>query len=253
MKEMRAKYEFALEMVRSVSKMLKERRRDGFEVTEKALNDFVTSADKASEMMIRTLIRKSYPDDEILGEEFGGEMSTSCLWIIDPIDGTVDFLNGFPCYTVSVAYYEGGQCQFGLVSVPEHSEIYSAIRGEGACLNGKKIKVSSMDVRKALAIAVPPHRRHEYLDAYLSQMRRLYDIYSDMRSIGSAALSLCYVASSRASCYYERFLHIYDVAAGVLIAMEAGAEIETRQSGEYIDIIATSKGLLARTKEAIDA
>ena len=92
----------------------------------------------------------------------------------------------------------------------------------------------------------------EELDGYLTSMRRLYEIYSDVRSIGSAALSLCYLASGRVSCYYERLLHIYDVAAGLLIAKEAGAEIALDCHDSFIDVIATSRGLLEKTRDAID-
>ena len=153
----------------------------------------------------------------------------------------------FYSYTV-----QKGETLFGIVSVPEQGEIFSAIKGEGAYLNGEKLHGNTLPARKSLAILVPPHRMHEALDSYLSSMRRLYEIYSDVRSIGSAALSLCYLASGRVSCYYERFLHIYDVAAGLLIASEAGADVEYKEYNDYVDVLATVKGLLISTKEAIN-
>ena len=161
-------------------------------------------------------------------------------------------MNHFPFYTVSIAYEENGETVFGIVSVPEQGEIFYAKKGEGAYLNSEKIAVSTLESHKALAILVPPHRHHEELDGYLTSMRRLYEIYSDVRSIGSAALSLCYLASGRVSCYYERLLHIYDVAAGLLIAKEAGAEIALDCHDSFIDVIATSRGLLEKTRDAID-
>ena len=99
---------------------------------------------------------------------------------------------------------------------------------------------------------VPPHRHHDHLDSYIKEMRRLYEVYSDMRSLGSAAVSLCYLASGRVSCYYEKFLKIYDVAAGIVIAGEAGCEISLEEENDNVNIIATANGLMKITKEKID-
>lgn len=249
---MNKRFSFALSLAKEVSSFLVEKRKDGFSIEEKAVNDYVTEEDKAAEQMIRSRIEEYFPSDEILGEEYGASGSSDSLWIIDPIDGTVNYMNAFPCYTVSIAYAEKGETVFALVSVPEQNEIFHAIKGEGAYLNDKRINVSSIEMRKALVILVPPHRRHEALDSYMASMRRLYELYSDVRSIGSAALSLSYLASGRVSCYYERFLHVYDIAAGLLIAEEAGAQIETKSYDGYVDVLATAKGLLSSTREAID-
>ncbi len=247
-----SRFETALEIAREVSSFLRSSAGKGFSIKEKARNDYVTDSDRRAETMIRERILKEFPDDEILGEEYGVSGASKRLWIIDPIDGTVNYMNHFPFYTVSIAYEENGETVFGIVSVPEQGEIFYAKKGEGAYLNSEKIAVSTLESHKALAILVPPHRHHEELDGYLTSMRRLYEIYSDVRSIGSAALSLCYLASGRVSCYYERLLHIYDVAAGLLIAKEAGAEIALDCHDSFIDVIATSRGLLEKTRDAID-
>lgn len=247
-----SRFETALEIAREVSSFLRSSAGKGFSIEEKALNDYVTDSDRRAETMIRERILKEFPDDEILGEEYGVSGASKRLWIIDPIDGTVNYMNHFPFYTVSIAYEENGETVFGIVSVPEQGEIFYAKKGEGAYLNSEKIAVSTLESHKALAILVPPHRHHEELDGYLTSMRRLYEIYSDVRSIGSAALSLCYLASGRVSCYYERLLHIYDVAAGLLIAKEAGAEIALDCHDSFIDVIATSRGMLEKTRDAID-
>lgn len=247
-----SRFETALEIAREVSSFLRSSAGKGFSIEEKARNDYVTDSDRRAETMIRERILKEFPDDEILGEEYGVSGASKRLWIIDPIDGTVNYMNHFPFYTVSIAYEENGETVFGIVSVPEQGEIFYAKKGEGAYLNSEKIAVSTLESHKALAILVPPHRHHEELDGYLTSMRRLYEIYSDVRSIGSAALSLCYLASGRVSCYYERLLHIYDVAAGLLIAKEAGAEIALDCHDSFIDVIATSRGLLEKTRDAID-
>lgn len=247
-----SRFETALEIAREVSSFLRSSAGKGFSIEEKALNDYVTDSDRRAETMIRERILKEFPDDEILGEEYGVSGASKRLWIIDPIDGTVNYMNHFPFYTVSIAYEENGETVFGIVSVPEQGEIFYAKKGEGAYLNSEKISVSTLESHKALAILVPPHRHHEELDGYLTSMRRLYEIYSDVRSIGSAALSLCYLASGRVSCYYERLLHLYDIAAGLLIAKEAGAEIALDCHDSFIDVIATSQGLLEKTRDAID-
>lgn len=247
-----SRFETALEIAREVSSFLRSSAGKGFSIEEKAQNDYVTDSDRRAETMIRERILKEFPADEILGEEYGVSGASKRLWIIDPIDGTVNYMNHFPFYTVSIAYEEDGETVFGIVSVPEQDEIFYAKRGEGAYLNSEKIAVSTLESHKALAILVPPHRHHEELDGYLASMRRLYEIYSDVRSIGSAALSLCYLASGRVSCYYERLLHIYDIASGLLIAKEAGAEIALDCHDSFIDVIATSRGLLEKTRDAID-
>ena len=246
-----SRFETALEIAREVSSFLRSSAGKGFSIEEKALNDYVTDSDRRAETMIRERILKEFPDDEILGEEYGVSGASKRLWIIDPIDGTVDFMNHFPCYTVSIAYMEDGEIIFGVVAVPEHGEIFSAEKGKGAFLNGKRIEASTISQGKALAIMVPPHRFHSELDAYLGRMRKLYEIYSDMRSLGSAAISLCYLASGRVSCYYEKFLHIYDVAAGILIAREAGCIVDAAEDGSFVHILAATEALYGMTKEAL--
>ncbi len=245
------RFKFALHLAKEVSSMLLSEVRNAHLITAKAVNDYVTESDRKVEEFIRSRISSSFPEDEMLGEEYGITGSSSSIWIIDPIDGTVDFMNHFPCYTVSIAYMEDGEIIFGVVAVPEHGEIFSAEKGKGAFLNGKRIEASTISQGKALAIMVPPHRFHSELDAYLGRMRKLYEIYSDMRSLGSAAISLCYLASGRVSCYYEKFLHIYDVAAGILIAREAGCIVDAAEDGSFVHILAATEALYGMTKEAL--
>ena len=109
---MNKRFSFALSLAKEVSSFLVEKRKDGFSIEEKAVNDYVTDEDKAAEQMIRSRIEEYFPSDEILGEEYGASGSSDSLWIIDPIDGTVNYMNAFPCYTVSIAYAEKGEHQF---------------------------------------------------------------------------------------------------------------------------------------------
>lgn len=213
------------------------------EITAKAENDFVTSADKECERLIISSILSLFPSDGVYGEESGKRGSDSDgRWIIDPIDGTVDFMASFPNYTISIAFEdEEGLC-FGVVMVPRQNELFSAFRGEGAFLNGKRIFTDEKtETGKTLAILVPPHRHHELLHGYIERMEKFYYLVSDMRSLGSAAISLCYVACGRCSMYYELGLHIYDMAAGLVILKEAGGRYYLdRQSEDWIDIAASS-------------
>ena len=224
------------------------------EIAEKAENDYVTSADRECEGLIISEIRRSFPDDGVYGEESGGSSGSGPRWIIDPIDGTVDFMASFPDYTVSIAFEDEDGIAFGIVAVPRQGEIFTAMRGEGAYLNGKRIHTDeTIPLGESLAILVPPHRYHSYLHDYMVKMEKFYSFVSDMRSLGSAAISLCYVASGRCSVYYELGLHIYDIAAGMLILSEAGGRISlTEKDGGWIDIAASSQQAYGRMMEIVD-
>ncbi len=139
------------------------------------------------------------------------------------------------------------------MAVPGQNEVFSAVRGGGAFLNGRKIEINDdIEMHKSLALLVPPHRVHSHLDEYMVRMRRFYDRFSDMRSIGSAACSLCYVASSRCAVYYEEFLHLYDIAAGMLIVREAGGRVSLKEDGEYLSLLASPSSVHETGLELID-
>ena len=223
------------------------------EVKEKGGNDYVTAADGESERIIREIIHASFPEDSILGEELGGERGEGPRWIIDPIDGTVDFMSSFPCYTVSIAFEDEKGLAIGVISVPRQHEVFSAMRGEGAYLNDKRIHTDEMrPAKEGLAILVPPHRFHDKLDGYIVTMRKFYEVFSDTRSIGSAALSICYVACGRALMYYETALHDYDVAAGIVILKEAGGKVTLlSDDAACLDIVVSSASVHEKTLEII--
>ncbi len=251
--ELKKRLAVALEIAKEASGFLLEHEKLRFSVEDKAEKDYVTKADKLTEEYIHGRIRKEFPLDGWLGEESGSCGDRRRRWIVDPIDGTVDFMWSFPLYTVSIAFEDEEGLALGVVTVPRQNEIFYAIRGEGAFLNGRRIEISGeIESGKSLALLVPPHRKHDSLDEYIVKMRRFYDHFSDMRSIGSAACSLCYVASGRSAIYYEEFLYRYDIAAGVLIVREAGGRVSLKWNGEGVSILASASSVHDLGLELID-
>lgn len=239
----------AVTAIRKAGSLIMERERQGsYHVMAKDTNDYVTDTDKESERLIIDTLRSFFPTDSFFGEEEGAEkVSSSGRWVIDPIDGTVNFFRGIPNYTISIAWEkEPYQPLVGVIFNPRQNELYAAVKGKGATLNGEPIRVSSIsDPKKAIVVTVPPHRRHEMSDAYFRKERAIFDSVCDLRSLGSCALELCYIAAGRMDCYYERALGYYDYAAGKVILEEAGGKLEVlEQVSDYqIDFIA-SNGLL---------
>lgn len=207
----------------------------------KGTNDFVTTTDREVETFIRTRISERFPQDGVLGEEYGTqEGSDGYVWVIDPVDGTVNFMNSFPLHCISIALQKDGLLVAGAVLNPVYDELFSAAEGQGAYLNGKRIRCTSLPLEQSVALVVPPHRRHESLERFLQNERKIYEIVSDTRSIGSAAMSICYVASGRASMYYEWYLHYYDYAAALLIAKEAGCRYRLKTEGDVTNVLVFS-------------
>lgn len=250
--ELQKRLDLALELSAKAAGFLLDHESLRSEITSKATNDFVTSADKACEEMLLEAIRSHFPEDGFFGEECGQTGDQKRRWIIDPIDGTVDFMTDFPNYTVSIAFEDEEGLAVGVVVIPRQKETFYAMRGAGAYLNGEPIHTNeATDYSKTLAILVPPHRHHELMSYYIDRMVKFYDVFTDMRSVGSAACSLCYVACGRCTAYYELTLHLYDMAAGVLIVREAGGQVTTEETEEWINIIATSSSIHHTVKELV--
>ena len=250
---LKARFSLALDLAKEAGDFLLSHENLRSEISLKGENDFVTSADKASERLIIGRIKECFPEDAVLGEESGGARQ-GVRWIIDPIDGTVDFMTSFPAYTVSIGFEDEEGLAFGVIICPRQGEIFSALRGEGAYLNGKRIHTSEdLPLPESIAILVPPHRHKEHLHSYLETEEKLYYVLSDVRALGSAALSLCYVASGRCALYYERALHIYDVAAGVVIVREAGGKVTFLTDDEdNLDLAASVSGSHEKLLEVIN-
>jgi myo-inositol-1(or 4)-monophosphatase len=200
---------------------------EALEVTEKALNEYVTEVDYRAEEAIIEVIYDHYPDHSILAEERGQQGSNEFQWIIDPLDGTTNFIHGFPVFAVSIAITHNGQLEHGVVYDPLRQEIFTASRGQGAQLDNRKIRVSRCNTMKHSLIATGfPYRGNgKYLDDYLAMLKSVIATSSGIRRPGSAALDLCYVAAGRVDGFWEFGLKIWDIAAGALMIKEAGGRI----------------------------
>ncbi|MEM7081234.1 MAG: inositol monophosphatase family protein [Pseudomonadota bacterium] len=195
-------------------------------VQSKGRNDYVTEVDKFVEARIIEVIKKSYPHHNFLGEESGtttgqdGEVE----WIIDPIDGTTNFIHGFPAFAVSIAARHHGKMEAGVIYDPLRQELFTASRGNGATLDDRKIRVTAPQGLEGTLIGTGfPYRGDPVeLDNYLGMLRDVSLKVAGIRRAGSAALDMAYVAAGRFDGFWERGLKIWDIAAGELIVREAG-------------------------------
>lgn len=195
----------------------------GLGIDSKGLQDFVTLADRRAEQSIRKALARHFPTDGFLGEESGGEAREQ-LWVVDPIDGTTNFIRGFRHWGVSMAFVAGGRVQVGIVYDAALDQVYWAIRGGGAFKDRAPIRASAV-ADPARAIAILGHSRRTSFDEYLAVARILYERGIDYRRMGAAAIGLCRVADGIADLYYERHLNSWDMLAGALIAREAGVRV----------------------------
>lgn len=197
-------------------------------VTEKSRNDFVTQVDKLAEQIIVETIHKTYPNHAFLAEESGSIGESEFEWIIDPIDGTTNFIHSFPHFCVSIALAHNKQLQQAVVYDPFKQELFSASKGSGATLNNKKIRVSD---RKSLDGALLgtgfPFRDGQEIETFLEQFRKINPMTAGIRRAGSAALDMAYVACGRLDGFWEYNLNPWDIAAGTLLVQEAGGLVTT--------------------------
>lgn len=206
---------------RASGKMLLDHPRT--EVRHKAENDYVTNMDSASEELIRSILLEACPEDGFYGEEEGGSENTEHRWIVDPIDGTSNFFKGHPLYTISVAYEEKGELVAGCVLCPRTGECWTAAKGYGAYLNGEPIHVSDCENTRESFLHISFNHRNRIANRYImGVLPEITQSFSDLRRTGSAAYDFCSVASGRSEGFFEFCLHIYDIAAGVVILREAG-------------------------------
>ncbi|MFT5659327.1 MAG: myo-inositol-1(or 4)-monophosphatase [Gammaproteobacteria bacterium] len=219
-------------------------------IETKAKNDFVSDVDRQAEERVIETILKAYPQHSILAEESGvikGE--DEYRWIIDPLDGTTNFLHSFPHYAVSIACEYKGRIEHGVIYDPIKQELFSASRGDGATVNNRRIRVARLNTTQGALLGTGfPCRRPEELESFLKVFREFFATASDIRRAGSAALDLAYVAAGRLDGYWESGLNSWDIAAGALILREAGGIITDFQGNEgYLDngeVIAANPKLL---------
>ncbi|WP_271410912.1 type III secretion system regulator SuhB [Pseudomonas sp. Q1-7] len=213
-------------------------RLDVISVNEKDAKDYVTEVDRAAELSIVQALRKAYPNHGILGEEGGllegkGE-GADYLWIIDPLDGTTNFIRGVPHFAVSIACKYKGRLEHAVVLDPVRQEEFTASRGRGAALNGRRLRVSP---RKSLEGALLgtgfPFRENQLdnMDSYLGMFRSLVGQTAGIRRAGSASLDLAYVAAGRFDAFWEFGLSEWDMAAGALLVQEAGGLVSDFTGG----------------------
>jgi myo-inositol-1(or 4)-monophosphatase len=210
-------------------------RIEGLEVSSKSHNDFVTEVDRAAEREIIATVRRAYPDHAFLAEESGRSGSGETVWIIDPLDGTTNFLHGFPVFAVSIACQQKGRLEHAVVYDPMRQELFTASRGAGAHLDNRRIRVSrqrSFD-RALVATGFPFRANLKYIDAYLGMLKVVMEGTAGIRRPGAAALDLAYVAAGRVDAFWEIGLNPWDTAAGTLLIQEAGGRIGTLVGGEY--------------------
>lgn len=194
-------------------------------ITPKGRNDFVSEVDRQAEREVIHTLQKAYPTHAFLGEESGrqGPAKTDFVWIIDPLDGTTNFLHGFPQFCVSIALVHRGRIEKGVIYDPLRQELFTAARGAGASLNNRRIRVSKQSgLRAALLGTGFPFRDQRHVEAYLGMMRDLMKDTAGIRRAGSAALDLAYVAAGRLDGFWEIGLKKWDMAAGLLLIQEAG-------------------------------
>jgi myo-inositol-1(or 4)-monophosphatase len=231
---------------------------DKLTVRRKRQNDFVSEVDHAAEDAIISVLRDAYPDHGILAEESGASKSRSeYVWMIDPLDGTTNFLHGFPQYCVSIGLMHKGVAQQAVVFDPNRNELFTATRGVGAYLNDRRIRVSKTDhLEDALIGTGFPYREVGHVDGYLRMFKNMTQSCSGIRRPGAAALDLAWVAAGRLDGFWEIGLSPWDMAAGALLVREAGGLVGDLAGEErFLDsgrVVASNAKIFAAMLKTLD-
>ena len=224
-------------------------RFDAFTVSEKAVNEFVTDIDRTAERRIIDTIRRSHPGHAFLAEESGAHGRSDFEWIVDPLDGTANFIRGFPHVAVSIGLRHRGRMAHGVIFDPLRQELFTASRGSGARLNERRIRVTSKSSLKgALLGGGFVTREIDRIESHLAALRIWLSSLAQVRRTGSAALDLAYVAAGRLDGFWEAGLNPWDLAAGVLLVQEAGGMVTEPGGGDdYLrsgDVVAANPKML---------
>lgn len=215
-------------------------------VERKGRNDFVTQVDRNAEAEIVKIIHKAYPQHAILGEEGGKIGDNEVVWIVDPLDGTTNFLHGLPHFAVSIGIQVKGKLEHGVIYAPCTQDLYIASRGAGATLNNRKLRVSGAKDMDETLVGTGVPLREANLDAYLPMLRNVVANTAGVRRAGCASLDLAYVAAGRLDAFWELNLKPWDIAAGIVLVHEAGG-IVTEIYGQP-DVMSTGHILAATPK-----
>tara|TARA_B100000242_G_scaffold257611_1_gene201539 strand:- start:262 stop:1062 length:801 start_codon:yes stop_codon:yes gene_type:complete len=232
---------------------------ENLQVSTKGPGDFVSSADKRTEKILIEELQKAHPHYGIITEEKGiiNKSNIKNRWIIDPIDGTMNFLNGIPQFAISIGYEEDGEVKCGVIFNPIMNEIFSAEKGNGAFLNNQRIRVSNQKkIKNALLVTGGPKRASKIKNKIYAEYINVSNNVANVRKFGSAALDMAYVACGRFDGYWQRELNYWDIAAGIIILKEAGGIVdffgEEINSSLKKNILATNSNIHEKLKELIE-
>ncbi len=232
---------------------------ENLQVSTKGPGDFVTSADKRTEKILIDELQKAHPEYGIVSEEIGiiNKSNYNNRWIIDPIDGTMNFLNGIPQFAISVGYEENGEILCGVIFNPIMNEMFSAEKGNGAYLNNSRIRVSNKrKIQDALLVTGGPKGGSKIRDKIFSEYVNISNYVSNVRKFGSAALDMAYVACGRFDGYWQRELNYWDIAAGIIILKEAGGFIDFFEEDKNLplkkNVLATNSNIHEKMRELIN-
>jgi myo-inositol-1(or 4)-monophosphatase len=231
---------------------------ENLQVSSKGPGDFVSSADKRTEKILIEELQKAHPEYGIITEETGiiNKSNTKNRWIIDPIDGTMNFLNGVPQFAISVGYEEDNEIKCGVIFNPIANEMFCAEKGNGAYLNNSRIRVSNKKkIRDSLLVTGGPKQASKIKDKIFSEYINVSKNVSNVRKFGSASLDMAYVACGRFDGYWQRELNYWDIAAGIVILKEAGGFIDFFEEDTRLplkkNILASNSNIHDELKELI--
>ena len=236
----------AIEAARKSAKILRSRFGNISRIRQKENTEIVTEADTESEEVIISTIHTEFPDHAILGEECGLIKGASeYRWIVDPLDGTLNFAHQIPIFSISIALAVRDTIVLGIILDPVNDELYSAVSGQGAQLNGEPIQVSATPtIAESLLVTGFPYSVREIFESVMVRYGSCLKASQGMRRLGSAALDLCYVACGRFEGFWEQYLKPWDSAAGALMVVEAGGRVTTFSDRSYTvkhaEILATN-------------
>lgn len=243
---MRSELEVAIAAAEAAGEVLREGFGQRLDVEYKEKSELVTEADKKAEQRIKEVLKETFPDYGMLTEESGElEGQSTARWIVDPLDGTTNYVHGVPFFCTSIGLERNGELVLGVVRDPVAEETYAAERGGDATLNGERIEVSDTNepARALLGTSYPDDR--EEIPLGIELFERFTNLARGMRRLGSGALDLCYVAAGRLDGCYEQGFSAWDVAAGIVILEEAGGEATNYRGGE---LAFENKGLVASNR-----
>ena len=231
---------------------------ENLQVSTKGPGDFVTSADKRTEKILISELQKANPDYGIITEESGiiNKSNTKNRWIIDPIDGTTNFMNGVPQFAISIGYEEENEIKCGVIFNPIMNEMFCAEKGNGAYLNNSRIRVSNKKIKDSLIVTGGPKGESKIKEKIFSEYINVSKNVSNVRKFGSASLDMAYVACGRFDGYWQREINYWDIAAGIIILREAGGYVDFFEEDDSLplkkNILASNSNIHNELKELIN-